>query len=67
MAAVGDKVTARAAAERAGVPVVPGTGRLEDPEAAQAAAEEIGFPVLLKASAGRRWARHPPRRRRPAS
>jgi acetyl-CoA carboxylase biotin carboxylase subunit len=52
MAAVGDKVTARAAAERAGVPVVPGTGRLEDPEAALAAAEEIGFPVLLKATAG---------------
>ena len=52
MAAVGDKVTARAAAEAAGVPVVPGTGRLEDADAAQAAAEEIGFPVLLKASAG---------------
>jgi acetyl-CoA carboxylase, biotin carboxylase subunit len=52
MAAVGDKVTARGAAERAGVPVVPGTGRLEDPDAALAAAEEIGFPVLLKASAG---------------
>jgi acetyl-CoA carboxylase biotin carboxylase subunit len=52
MAAVGDKVTARAAAQRAGVPVVPGTDRLEDPEAAVAFAEEIGFPVLLKASAG---------------
>jgi acetyl-CoA carboxylase biotin carboxylase subunit len=52
MAAVGDKVTARAAAEAAGVPVVPGTGRIEDANAAQAAAEEIGFPVLLKASAG---------------
>jgi len=52
MAAVGDKVTARAAAEAAGVPVVPGTGRIEDAGAAQAAAEEIGFPALLKASAG---------------
>ena len=28
---MGDKAAARAAAERAGVPVVPGTGRLEDP------------------------------------
>jgi acetyl-CoA carboxylase, biotin carboxylase subunit len=52
MAAVGDKVTARRAAEEAGVPTVPGTGRLEDAEEALAAAEEIGFPVLLKASAG---------------
>jgi acetyl-CoA carboxylase, biotin carboxylase subunit len=52
MAAVGDKVTAREAAERAGAPVVPGSGRLEDAAAAVAVAEEIGFPVLLKASAG---------------
>jgi acetyl-CoA carboxylase biotin carboxylase subunit len=52
MAAVGDKVTARAAAERAGVPTVPGSGRLDDAAAALAFAEEIGFPVLLKASAG---------------
>jgi acetyl-CoA carboxylase biotin carboxylase subunit len=52
MRAVGDKVTARAAAERAGAPVVPGTGRLSEASAAVAAAEEIGFPVLLKASAG---------------
>jgi acetyl-CoA carboxylase biotin carboxylase subunit len=52
MEAVGDKVTAREAAERAGVPVVPGTGRVEDVAVAEAAAEEIGYPVLLKASAG---------------
>ena len=52
MAAVGDKVTARELAERAGVPIVPGTGRLEDADAVSRAAEEIGFPVLLKASAG---------------
>ncbi len=49
---VGDKVTARAAAERAGVPVVPGTGRVQDVAVAGAAAEEIGYPVLLKAAAG---------------
>ena len=52
MEAVGDKVTAREAAERAGVPVVPGTGRVKDVSVAEAAAEEIGYPVLLKASAG---------------
>jgi acetyl-CoA carboxylase biotin carboxylase subunit len=52
LAAVGDKVPARKAAEAADVPVVPGTGRLEDADAALAAAEDIGFPVLLKASAG---------------
>ncbi len=52
MEAVGDKVTAREAAERAGVPVVPGTGRVKDVAVAEAAAEEIGYPVLLKASAG---------------
>jgi acetyl-CoA carboxylase, biotin carboxylase subunit len=52
MAAVGDKVTARAAAERADVPTVPGSGRLDDAGAARSFAEEIGFPVFLKASAG---------------
>ncbi len=52
MEAVGDKVTAREAAERAGAPVVPGTGRVQDVAVAEAAAEEIGYPVLLKASAG---------------
>jgi acetyl-CoA carboxylase biotin carboxylase subunit len=52
MEAVGDKVTAREAAERAGVPVVPGSGRVKDVAMADAAAEEIGYPVLLKASAG---------------
>ena len=52
MEAVGDKVTAREAAERAGVPVVPGTGRLKDVAMAEAAADEIGYPVLLKASGG---------------
>ena len=52
MEAVGDKVTAREAAERAGVPVVPGTGRVKDAAVAETAAEEIGYPILLKASAG---------------
>jgi len=49
---MGDKASARAAAERAGVPVVPGTGVLADADAARAAAADMGYPVLLKASAG---------------
>src|SRR4051794_16162204 len=53
MAMVGDKVTARAAAIAAGVPVVPGSdGRVESVADALAVAEAIGYPVLVKASAG---------------
>jgi acetyl-CoA carboxylase biotin carboxylase subunit len=53
MALVGDKVRAREAAIAAGVPVVPGSdGRLERVEDALAVAEEIGYPVMIKASAG---------------
>lgn len=52
MAAMGDKVTARGRMQQAGVPVVPGTEAIEDPEEALAAAREIGYPILVKASAG---------------
>jgi acetyl-CoA carboxylase biotin carboxylase subunit len=51
--ALGDKTVARAAAMRAGVPVVPGvTHSLDDEAAALAAADEVGYPVMLKAAAG---------------
>lgn len=50
---MGDKVSARQAAIRAGVPVVPGSeGRIDDPAQARALAQEIGFPVMIKAAAG---------------
>jgi acetyl-CoA carboxylase biotin carboxylase subunit len=50
---MGDKATARAVAEKAGVPVVPGSeGRITDLTTARAAAREIGYPVMIKASAG---------------
>jgi len=50
---MGDKVAARAAAEAAGVPVVPGSGgRIDDPEQARIVAQAIGFPVMIKAAAG---------------
>ena len=53
MARVGDKNSARALAREAGVPCVPGSdGLLADEQEALKIAHEIGFPVLLKATAG---------------
>lgn len=49
---MGDKVRARQAAEEAGVPVPPGTGRIEAPSDVEAFVERHGLPVLMKASAG---------------
>lgn len=49
----GIKHVARDLAQKAGVPIVPGTpGLVEDADAAVAAAEQLGFPVMLKATAG---------------
>ncbi len=53
MARLGDKNTARKLAREANVPVVPGSSGLVGEEAeALRVAHEIGFPVLVKASAG---------------
>lgn len=50
---MGDKVSARIAAEKAGVPVVPGSGgRIEDLTETTQIAERIGFPIMIKAAAG---------------
>jgi acetyl-CoA carboxylase biotin carboxylase subunit len=50
---LGDKLMARAAAKRAGVPMVPASdGALDTLDAASKAAGAIGFPVMLKAAAG---------------
>ena len=50
---MGNKVSARAAAEKAGLPLLPGSrGVLATPEEAEALATEIGFPVILKAASG---------------
>ncbi len=50
---MGDKSRAKKAMMKAGVPVVPGSeGVMEDEETAVRIAREIGFPVILKASAG---------------
>src|SRR5690606_15087327 len=48
----GLKHTARELAEAAGVPLVPGSGLLANVDAAQQAAAQIGFPVMLKSTAG---------------
>jgi acetyl-CoA carboxylase, biotin carboxylase subunit len=52
MARMGDKVQAKGEMRAAGVPVVPGTEGATTLDEAEAAAEEAGYPVLLKASAG---------------
>ena len=50
---MGDKSRAKKAMIKAGVPVVPGSqGVVEDEEKAVRVAREVGFPVILKASAG---------------
>ncbi|MBS1913430.1 MAG: acetyl-CoA carboxylase biotin carboxylase subunit [Bacteroidetes bacterium] len=50
---MGDKSVAKDTMRSAGVPVVPGSpGTVEDPEQARRVAEEVGFPVIVKASAG---------------
>jgi len=53
MRTLGNKVSARAAAEAAGTPVMPATGPLpDDPAEIGRLAEAIGYPLMLKASWG---------------
>ncbi|HWE51539.1 MAG TPA: pyruvate carboxylase [Bryobacteraceae bacterium] len=50
---LGDKTAARKIAEKAGVPIVPGTeNAIENPDEARAMAETIGFPLIIKAAFG---------------
>lgn len=53
MRTMGDKATAKQTMKAAGVPVTPGSeGLVDDEEIAVAEAERIGYPVLIKATAG---------------
>ena len=52
MEALGDKLSARAAARLAGVPLVPGSDEIASPNDARVVAKAIGYPVLIKAAAG---------------
>jgi acetyl-CoA carboxylase biotin carboxylase subunit len=50
---MGNKVAAREAMEKAGLPLLPGArGKLADAEEAERTAAEVGYPVILKAAAG---------------
>ncbi len=50
---MGDKATAKETMKKAGVPTIPGSeGLLDDIEEAKEIAKEIGYPVMLKATAG---------------
>ncbi|MBS8225074.1 acetyl-CoA carboxylase biotin carboxylase subunit [Vannielia litorea] len=50
---MGDKITAKDTMKKLGVPCVPGSdGGVPDYETAQKVAEEIGYPVIIKATAG---------------
>ena len=50
---MGDKATAKSTMQRVGVPTVPGSeGLLSNPEEAAALAEQMGYPVMIKATAG---------------
>ncbi|MCY1667203.1 5-oxoprolinase/urea amidolyase family protein [Rhizobium sp. SL86] len=52
ISAFGLKHTARELAKASGVPLLPGSGLLDSREEALTAAEEIGYPVMLKSTAG---------------
>ncbi len=53
MAKLGDKVACKQAAKAAKVPIFPGSeGAIEEEEEALEVAEKIGYPVIIKASAG---------------
>ncbi len=50
---MGDKATAKATMEKAGVPTIPGSkGLLKDVEDAKKTALKVGYPVMIKATAG---------------
>ncbi|NJK40385.1 MAG: acetyl-CoA carboxylase biotin carboxylase subunit [Acaryochloridaceae cyanobacterium SU_2_1] len=53
MRAMGDKATAKETMQRAGVPTVPGSdGLVEDEVTARKIADDMGYPVMIKATAG---------------
>jgi acetyl-CoA carboxylase biotin carboxylase subunit len=52
MARMGDKTEAKTAVREAGIPLVPGTESSVTPAEAMRVAEDVGYPILLKASAG---------------
>ncbi len=50
---MGDKITAKETVSKLGIPVVPGSdGKIEDLSHAKKITDEIGYPILIKASSG---------------
>jgi acetyl-CoA carboxylase biotin carboxylase subunit len=49
---MGDKIQAKVTVRELGIPVVPGSGPVEDVKEARAFARDIGYPILVKAAAG---------------
>ncbi|HEV2908228.1 MAG TPA: acetyl-CoA carboxylase biotin carboxylase subunit [Candidatus Eremiobacteraceae bacterium] len=52
IALMGDKASAKRRMQEAGVPVVPGSGIIESDEQAKRFCADVGYPVLIKATAG---------------
>lgn len=52
MERLSDKAALKTLAAQAGLPVIPGTGPLDSPQAVEKAARDLGYPVMLKACAG---------------
>jgi len=52
MEATGDKLKAKDAARKAGVPLIPGSGLISNEAQLKSEVEKVGYPVLLKASSG---------------
>jgi acetyl-CoA carboxylase biotin carboxylase subunit len=52
MRLMGAKISARTAMTAAGVPILPGTGLIENDQQAIEAVEKIGYPIIIKATAG---------------
>lgn len=49
---MGDKVAARDAMQKAGIPTVPGTGAIDQNSNIKKLAQDIGYPIIIKAAAG---------------
>jgi len=52
MLKMGDKANARATMERSGVPITPGLGIVDNTEEIRAFVEKVGYPIIIKATAG---------------
>ena len=52
MRTMGNKIEAREAARKAGLPLVPGSPHISDEKAGRSFAKDVGYPVIIKAAAG---------------